>query len=122
MPGIIAAEMDGTVNEVEDVNVPGLQALADLRPRMESGASNGSSFPRFSAPADRAEVWGRVEPSVADAVAADGYPALLLYTTSPRGSNDKKSITFYDGVRDVPSILDFLLVHSSKLKREHLLQ
>ncbi|KYK71175.1 seryl-tRNA synthetase (SerRS2) [Toxoplasma gondii TgCatPRC2] len=133
IPELVTAELDGTVNEVEDVNVVSYQNLVDLRRRAGPNAWNGDSLLRPPSSirgkkdeGQRESLWDfDRDVSLTDVIAADGYPALLFYTHDQEEEDlgktkERKTVVFYDGVRDVQSILEFLLMHSKILTRERL--
>ncbi|KEP66899.1 UNVERIFIED_CONTAM: seryl-tRNA synthetase (SerRS2) [Hammondia hammondi] len=133
IPELVTAELDGTVNEVEDVNVVSYQNLVDLRRRAGPNAWNGDSLLRPPSSirgkkdeGQRESLWDfDRDVSLTDVIAADGYPALLFYTHDQEEEDlgkakERKTVVFYDGVRDVPSVLEFLLLHSKILTRERL--
>lgn len=133
IPELVTAELDGTVNEVEDVNVVSYHNLLDLRRRAGPNARNGDTMLRPPSPIrDRKEGTQRDalsmwefdrDVALTDIVAADGYPALLFYTHDGEDAakaKDRRTVIIYDGVRDVPSVLDFLFMHSKVLTKEKL--
>ncbi|PFH37316.1 seryl-tRNA synthetase (SerRS2) [Besnoitia besnoiti] len=139
VPNFVAAELDGSANEVEDLNVVSHRSLLELQRRAGPRAKNGDALLRPPTPvATRtADAFARWEADdrdtvLTDLLVIDGYPALVFYGLppgaaaqphgefAPEAERGKKPVILYDGVRDVPSILEFLLANSDLLKREHL--